>query len=165
MTKLYFATETALAILTTEDNCSRCDLRLTGRDARCVAVDPLQPQFVYGAFGSVLYCSDDAGQSWRQMREGIGKIQSVAVSRSERVNGRGIVYAGTEPSAVFRSEDGGETWRECLGLTELPSAEEWSFPPRPETHHVRWIESDPHVEGRLFVAIEAGAFIRSPMLE
>ena len=46
-------------------------------------------------------------------------------------------------------------------MTTLPSAIEWSFPPRPETHHVRWIEADPHVQGRLFVAVEAGALIRS----
>jgi hypothetical protein len=46
-------------------------------------------------------------------------------------------------------------------LSDLPSASAWSFPPRPETHHARWIETDPHVEGRLFVAVEAGALIRS----
>jgi len=89
------------------------------------------------------------------------KVQSVTVTRSERVNDRGVVYAGTEPSAIFRSEDGGETWYECGDLTALPSASEWSFPPRPQTHHVRWIEPDPHVPGRLFVAVEAGALIRS----
>jgi len=29
------------------------------------------------------------------------------------------------------------------GLTEVPSASAWSFPPRPDTHHVRWIEPCP----------------------
>ena len=28
-----------------------------------------------------------------------------------------VVYAGTEPSAVFRSEDGGDRWCELTGLT------------------------------------------------
>jgi photosystem II stability/assembly factor-like uncharacterized protein len=79
----------------------------------------------------------------------------------ERVKGVGVVYAGSEPTAIFRSEDAGETWQECKGLSDLPSASAWSFPPRPETHHTRWIETDPHVEGRLFVAVEAGALIRS----
>src|SRR5439155_22580080 len=68
---------------------------------------------------------------------------------------------GTEQSAVFRSEDNGRTWQECTDLSGLPSASEWSFPPRPETHNVRWIEPNPHVAGRLLVAIEAGALIRS----
>jgi len=35
------------------------------------------------------------------------------------------------------------------------------FPPRPETHHVRWIEADVSAGGRLFVAIEAGALVRT----
>src|SRR5207248_1004427 len=37
----------------------------------------------------------------------------------------------------------------------------WSFPPRPYTHHVRAIAGDPHAPGRLYVAIEAGALVRS----
>jgi len=72
-----------------------------------------------------------------------------------------VVWAGTEPSAVYRSADGGETWAERPGLTDLPSSERWSFPPRPHTHHVRWIEPDPHERGRLYVGIEAGAFLRT----
>ncbi|HLF81108.1 MAG TPA: hypothetical protein VI410_05005, partial [Anaerolineales bacterium] len=71
------------------------------------------------------------------------------------------VYAGTNPSSVFRSEDGGESWRELSGMLSLPSAGEWSFPPHPETHHVRWIEPDPNVKGRVYVAIEAGALVRT----
>jgi hypothetical protein len=41
-------------------------------------------------------------------------------------------------------------------LRALPSANTWSFPPRPHTHHVRWIEADVSVAHRVFVAIEAG---------
>ena len=163
MTKLYFATENALAMVTLQAD--RCDLRLNERDAQCVAVDPLAPQFIYcGTFGSGLWRSDDAGQRWRPVGRGIehARVLSVTVSRSERVDGCGVIFAGTEPSAIYRSDDAGETWSECAALTGLPSASEWSFPPRPETHHVRWIEPDPHAAGRLFVAIEAGALIRSP---
>ena len=165
MTKLYFAAEDALAVVTVEDGEARLDLPLKGNSIGCVAVDPLRPQLVYcGTFGAGLWRSEDSGSNWRRVGKGIrhSKVQSVAVSRAERVNGRGVIYAGTEPSAVFRSEDAGETWRECGGLTQLKSSGEWSFPPRPETHHVRWIEPDRHAAGRLFVAIEAGALIRSP---
>jgi photosystem II stability/assembly factor-like uncharacterized protein len=73
-----------------------------------------------------------------------------------------VIYAGTEPSALYRSPDGGETWEERPSLLALPSAKTWSFPPRPETHHVRWIAPDPHAAGRLYVAIEAGALVSSP---
>jgi len=164
MTKLYFSTDKALAILATERTRAQCDFQMPGRDAQCVAFDPLRPQFIYcGTFGSGLWRSDDAGETWRPAGDGITqtRVLSVAVSRVERVKGVGVVYAGSEPTAIFRSEDAGETWQECKGLSDLPSASAWSFPPRPETHHARWIETDPHVEGRLFVAVEAGALIRS----
>jgi hypothetical protein len=48
------------------------------------------------------------------------------------------------------------------GLGELPSAGSWAFPPNPETHHVRWVEPDPAQPGRVYVAIEAGALLRTP---
>ena len=50
---------------------------------------------------------------------------------------------------------------ELAGLRALPSAGTWSFPPRPHTHHVRWIEADVSVADRVFVAIEAGALVRT----
>jgi photosystem II stability/assembly factor-like uncharacterized protein len=88
-------------------------------------------------------------------------ITSVAVSRAKQADGFGIMYAGTEPSAVFRSDTGGDSWVELAGLRALPSAYTWSFPPRPHTHHVRWIEADVNFADRLLVAIEAGALVRS----
>ena len=72
------------------------------------------------------------------------------------------MYAGTEPSAVYRSADGGERWRRAEGLLDLPSSSTWSFPPKPETHHVRWIACDPASPGRLHVAVEAGALVTTP---
>jgi photosystem II stability/assembly factor-like uncharacterized protein len=86
---------------------------------------------------------------------------AVAVSAAERVGGESVVWAGTEPSAVFRSEDGGATWHERPALREVPSAPSWSFPPRPWTSHVRWIAPDPVEPERVFAGIEAGGVMRS----
>ena len=73
----------------------------------------------------------------------------------------GAVYAGTEPSALYRSDDGGETWRGARGLLELPSRPTWSFPPRPWTSHVRWIAPSPHDAVMLLAGIELGGLMRS----
>src|SRR5439155_19240349 len=43
----------------------------------------------------------------------------------------------------------------------LPSEQTCRFPARLATHSVRWIEPDPTVPGRVFVAIEAGALVRT----
>jgi photosystem II stability/assembly factor-like uncharacterized protein len=108
--------------------------------------------------------SDDGGVSWQAIGEDarIRQVTAVAVSATERgLDGARVVYLGTEPSAVFRSSDGGDHCEPLGTLLDLPSAPTWSFPPRPDSHHVRWIAPDPVVSARLFVAIEAGALVRS----
>jgi photosystem II stability/assembly factor-like uncharacterized protein len=80
---------------------------------------------------------------------------SVAASPAER----DLVWAGTEPSEVWCSRDAGNSWEQASRLETLPSSSQWSFPPRPETHHVRWIACHPLQAERLWVAIEAGALV------
>ena len=138
--------------------------KLRGTSPQCVAFDPVQADVCYCAtFGDGLWKSTDSGNNWQPVGKGIShkKVMSVSVSQSERVGGNGVVYAGTEPSALFRSEDGGSTWREQKGLSALPSSSGWSFPPRPHTNHVRWIALDPFLSGQIYVCIEAGALVRS----
>jgi hypothetical protein len=72
----------------------------------------------------------------------------------------GTLFAGTEPSRLFRSRDG-ERWDELEALQAIPSRERWSFPPRPWTSHVRWIAPDPHGPERLLVGIELGGLMYS----
>jgi photosystem II stability/assembly factor-like uncharacterized protein len=72
-----------------------------------------------------------------------------------------LIWAGTEPSEVWRTEDAGFAWKKAPDLTDLPSSGDWAFPPRPETHHVRWIAGHPTEEDHLWVAVEAGALVRT----
>ncbi len=156
--------ENGLLVANWRESGWRAEWRLAGSSPQCVAADPLRPEIVYcGTSDRGLWRSADEGSSWELVGEGIirGMVMAVAVSRSERVGEHGAVYAGTEPSALYRSEDGGETWRELSGMRELSSASEWSFPPRPWTSHVRAIALDPNTAGRVYVAIEAGALVRS----
>jgi photosystem II stability/assembly factor-like uncharacterized protein len=80
---------------------------------------------------------------------------AISASPSER----DVIWAGTEPSEVWRSRDSGNSWEQTTRLETLPSSPEWSFPPRPDTHHVRWIACHPLDPDRLWVAIEAGALV------
>jgi photosystem II stability/assembly factor-like uncharacterized protein len=143
------------------------DEHLGGRSPGSVAVDPRDPTRVYcGTAGAGLFRSHDSGRNWEPVGAGIDHpmVTAVNVAHAEQADGFGgfgIVYAGTEPSAVFRSDTGGDSWVDLAGLRALPSADTWSFPPRPRTHHVRWIEADVSVADRVFVAIEAGALVRT----
>jgi len=140
------------------------DGHLHGSSPQCVAVDLHSPTQLYcGTAHAGLIRSRDSGRNWEPVRPGIDHpmVTAVAVGHAEQDDGFGIVYAGTEPSAVFRSDNGGDSWVELGGLRALPSSDTWSFPPRPNTHHVRWIEADVSVADRVFVAIEAGALVRT----
>ncbi|GCE45457.1 hypothetical protein EI42_02912 [Thermosporothrix hazakensis] len=151
----YIAASNALAVLREGRS---VELQLVGTRPVCVAIDPSRPERVYcGTFDQGLWYSADAGRSWEPVGAGIPHLAVTAVA----VNERGVVYAGTEPGSLYRSEDGGRTWQDLAALRALPSAPTWSFPPRPETNHVRWITFDPQAPERVYVAIEAGALVRS----
>jgi photosystem II stability/assembly factor-like uncharacterized protein len=137
---------------------------LYGVGARCVAVDPRDPQRVYvGTFDNGLFSSEEGGLTWREDEEGLGdrRVLSLAVSPSHSESGVSVVYAGTEPSNLYRSEDAGYSWQRIPALRELPSEPRWSFPPRPWTHHVRTIALHPTDPDWLAVGIELGGVMRS----
>lgn len=164
MTQLYLALHGALAVLHPHNSGWKATLRLQDKECHCLAIDPHRPERVYcGTFDAGLWRSDDAGDSWQPVDGALphDEVMAVAVSPRETVNGWGVLWAGTEPSKLFRSEDGGATWHEKTGLQELPSKSTWSFPPRPWTHHVRWIEPDAVVANRIYAGIELGGVMRS----
>ncbi len=164
MTQIYLAFEGGLALLRQAETHWVATLALLNKQCQCLAVDPHRPQRVYcGTFDDGLWYSDDAGVSWQPVETALphAAVMAVAVSPLEEENGIGVVWAGTEPSALFRSADGGQTWEEKVALQAIPSKPTWRFPPRPWTHHVRWIEPDPNVAERLFVGIELGGVMRT----
>jgi hypothetical protein len=139
------------------------ETHLSGKATECLAVDPGDPSRLFcGTWGHGLWHSTDAGKSWDQAGSDIS--EDIFTSLAFEAPGgtpNGVLYAGTQPSALYQSEDGGKTWRDLPALRELPSSQDWSFPPNPQTHHVRWIEPDPAVPGRVYAAIEAGALVRT----
>jgi BNR/Asp-box repeat protein len=144
---------------------------LRGTQPQAVALDSSRNDRVYcGTFGRGLWVSDDGGDGWKK-NENSASIASAAITslavtpKDVRSGGKkrefSDLYVGTEPSRLYRSDDGGETWDHLSGLESLPSSKSWSFPPRPYTHHVRTIVCDPLKAGLVYAAIEAGALVRS----
>ncbi|WP_323172143.1 hypothetical protein [Natrialba sp. PRR66] len=136
--------------------------RLSGHKLRCVAASPDAPERLFvGTFEHGLFRSTDGGETFDRLETGDVFASEAVMSLAISPHDPAVLYAGTEPSRVYRSTDGGDSWTELGGLTDLPSESEWYFPPRPHTHHVRWLEVDPFDPDRLYVGIEAGAFVYS----
>jgi hypothetical protein len=122
----------------------------------CLAADPLVPGRAWcGTNRGGVFRTDDGGDSWQSVGLVGQSIMAVTASPVEP----DVVWVGTEPSQIWRTGNAGTTWEQTSKLETLPSSSEWSFPPRPETHHVRWIASHPVEPKRLWVAIEAGALV------
>jgi photosystem II stability/assembly factor-like uncharacterized protein len=173
---LYLAMGNELLVVRQHNQKWQVEPQLVGLQVMCLAIDPFYPERVYcGTYRRGLWRSEDAGHSWLPVGDaytqsaasvmpGIAQedISAVAVSPIERSNGYGVVYAGTEMSHMYRSDDGGESWHELTGIRALPSSSTWRFPPKPSTNHARWITPDSSVAGRVYVAVEAGALVQTP---
>ncbi|MEF8779256.1 MAG: hypothetical protein V5A46_01085 [Haloferacaceae archaeon] len=160
MTRAHVALADGLVVVENVDSPAEAnpESRLNGERAECVAVSPSAPERVFaGTFEAGLWRSTDGGNAFEPIGDAIGPeaVTAVAVSPHDP----DTVIAGTEPSRLYRSDDGGETWRRLDGLADLPSAEEWSFPPRPHTHHVRWIGPSSTDPETWYVGVEAGALV------
>jgi photosystem II stability/assembly factor-like uncharacterized protein len=93
-----------------------------GGDARSLAADPRNPdRILLGTSSSVLFVSNDGGYSWSRLaRLGDGDhyvLDHIAFNPAKPQ----IVYVAAwsvqkNGGAVFRSDDGGHTWRELPGM-------------------------------------------------
>ena len=140
---------------------------------------PADPNRLYasqssGWFGQMVQRSDDGGATWQpvgntfEYEEGPEAHQSFDGTpqpwKFTRVwhlepslTDPDTVYAGVEDAALFRSTDGGGTWRELAGLRVHGSGSSWQ--PGAGGLGLHTILLDPSNPARVFVAISAaGAF-------
>jgi photosystem II stability/assembly factor-like uncharacterized protein len=157
VTTIYLATGQGISVVRGSEEHWEGSIQLQDKQFECVLVDPEASEVAFcGTLGAGLFKSSDAGATWTPC-VGFSEASVTSLAAAES----GILFVGTEPSQVLRSDDRGKTWFALSRLTELPSAKEWSFPPRPYTHHVRAILPDFERPGDLHVAVEAGAMLRS----
>lgn len=153
----YAALDDRLFAVRTVKNAPSLDECLVDYQFECLAVAPDTGHLFAGTVDSGLLRSCDDGQTFQEVGAFDKRVTAITVSPHDSA----VLWAGTEPSAVYNSTDAGDTWTRAGGLTDCPSADRWSFPPRPHTHHVRWLAVDQRDAETVYVAIEAGAFIRT----
>src|SRR5579872_26251 len=140
---------------------------------------PADPNRLYasqtsGWVGQVMQRSNDGGKTWEQVG---GKFEYEGIPGTHQwydgtphpwefkrvwhlepaLDDPDTVYAGVEDAALFKSTDGGMTWKELAGLREHDTGKHWQ--PGAGGMCLHTIIIDPRNPKRMFVAISAaGAF-------
>lgn len=122
-------------------------------EVRCLATHPGAPHTVYAGTQAGPYRSSDAGETWTALKLP-GKEQLVW-SLLIHPKDPQTIYAGTQGTTIYRSRDGGTTWRE-LSPPEPRGMVHMSFPCR-----VIRLVIDPNQPDDLYAALEVGGVMRS----
>ncbi len=171
-------------ILTSDAKRERWDVsgpHFAGWEIHHVKGSPADPNRLYAAqssgwFGQLIQRSNDGGKTWEPVDnkfvyDGVpGTHQSVDGTphpwEFKRVwhlepslTDPDTVYAGVEDAALFRTTDGGQSWRELSGLRGHGSGPRWQ--PGAGGMCLHTILLDPCVPGRMFIAISAAGVFRS----
>jgi photosystem II stability/assembly factor-like uncharacterized protein len=106
-----------------------------------------------GAHSGIYRSNADGGDRWERLPlpTGAGQVWSVLVHPKD---GR-IVYAGTSPVGVCRSDDGGDHWR-LLPSPDLPERVKMGFPCR-----VMRLAVDADHPDHIYATLEVGGLMRS----
>jgi photosystem II stability/assembly factor-like uncharacterized protein len=123
--------------------------------------EPSAGLLLAGAHGDGgLWASLDRGCSWEPRVQGLHS-RHVYTLAAQRRGDDTVLFAGTEPPALYRSDDLGLSWHELAALQDVPGTEEWTFPPPPHIAHVKNVSFHASEPETLYVCIEQGALLKS----
>lgn len=117
-------------------------------------------------FGPSVFHSDDLGRTWTEPSHPAVKFPKDTGASLERVwqlhpaaAERDVVYAGTEPAALYRSEDRGETFDLVRPLWEHPTRSKWVPGGGGEGLHT--VVTDPRDARAVTVAVSTAGVFRT----
>ena len=111
---------------------------LKGADVNHVVLDARGEPTIFACVNSYWWgpnfrISRDFGLTWQETESGIRfeegsentvkRVWCVAPSLPTEPN---VIYVGVDPGALFKSEDGGRTWKDVKGLTDHPTRDKWA---------------------------------------
>lgn len=100
---------------------------LDGHHCSSLMVEPRRGGVFAGMHSGGLYFSPDGGETWQPRSQGITIKHVFSLGYAHHGNPT-VLYAGTEPASMFRSDDYGKSWTELPGIKETAGREKWSFP-------------------------------------
>jgi photosystem II stability/assembly factor-like uncharacterized protein len=114
------------------------------------------------AWGPSVTKSTDLGKNWDGRSEGLGFPQDMGVTIQNvwsvtpgHASQPGVVYCGTQPAGLFRSEDWGASWKPVDSLNRHSDRQSWSGSGGGDSC-VHSLEVDPRDARRFYAIISAG---------
>jgi photosystem II stability/assembly factor-like uncharacterized protein len=120
-----------------------------------------------GHLGPTIHRSSDRGRTWKEA----SRPPAFAKEAGGRAVGHtfwltpghasqpGSWYAGTSPQGLFRSDDGGDSWRPVDGFNDDPQLRVWMGDPQggtPDGPKLHSVLVDPRDAAHLYVAMSSG---------
>ena len=135
-------------------------LRLEGHHCSSLMIEPRQGGIFAGMHSGGLYFSADGGETWEPRAEGI-TIPHVFCVGFAHHGAQTVLYAGTEPASMFRSDDYGRSWVEQPGVKETKGRDKWSFPSPPHQAHSKTLTVDPRDANVIYCGVEQGDLLKT----
>jgi hypothetical protein len=114
------------------------------------------------AWGPSVARSDDLGKTWEQRSPGLAFAQDVGLSVGNvwqvmpgHQSQPGVVYAGTQPAGLFKSEDWGDSWASVDSINRHEHRQFWTESGGGASA-LHSIEIDPRAASSFFVSIATG---------
>jgi photosystem II stability/assembly factor-like uncharacterized protein len=146
---------------------------LLGAAVNHLVLDPRDQQTLLmaarpGHLGPTIYRSTDFGNSWHEASappafpktENGETVRYIFWLAPGSESEPGVWFAGTCPPALFRSEDGGDTWQSVPGFNEHPMRREWAAIGEeleiPDGNILHSIQIDPRDPRHMYFGISPG---------
>jgi photosystem II stability/assembly factor-like uncharacterized protein len=122
-------------------------------EVRTIAIHPTNPQIVYAGAQDGPYRTTNGGDTWERLN--FPDRDLVVWSIIFHPTNPQTLYLGTAPTAIFRSDNGGESWKK-LKITAPAGMVEMGFPCR-----IIRLAADPSQPEEIYAGLEVGGVIRS----
>lgn len=132
---------------------------LDGHHCGSIIIEPRRGGVFAGMHSGGLFYSADGGETWSRRMHGITEDHVFSLGYAHEGE-HTVLYAGTEPAALFRSDDYGASWTELPGVRGSKS-DAWSFPGPPHLAHVKTMTIDPRDPRVIYAGVEQGDLLKT----